>query len=286
VVIEFDKAGYLWNLPKCYVKLQVANRFGCIIGGNSNIKEREKMIKTIEELSMNAWPALQTKLYDGWLLRFAGGYTKRSNSINPIYPSTLSLDEKIIFCEDVYQKLNLPVIFKLTDQSSPKSIDAELEKRSYSRIDETSVRVLEMAAYKYRDPQGLVINNQFNDAWFDGFIHCAGLEYQGFQNSAKNILNSILGEVIVVRKEVGNNIVACGFGAIERDFIGIFDIIVARNHRGKGFGRDIMEGILSHAIYKAIKTAYLSVVVGNVPAENLYQKLGFKEVYKYWYRKK
>jgi GNAT superfamily N-acetyltransferase len=255
--------------------------------GELKYKGKKKMIKTIEELSMNAWPALQTKLYDGWLLRFAGGYTKRSNSIHPIYPSTISVDEKIIFCEGVYQNLNLPVVFKLTNQSLPKNIDAELEKRNYSKIDETSVRVLEMAAaYEYQDPEGLVIDNQFRDVWFKEFNHCSGMDNQEFQNSAKNILNNILGEVIVVRKEVGNHIVACGFGAIERDFIGIFDIIVAKNHRGKGFGRDIMEGILSHAIHKAIKTAYFAVVVGNIPAENLYQKLGFKEVYKYWYRKK
>jgi hypothetical protein len=34
------------------------------------------MIKTFEELLLNMWPALQTKLYDGWILRFANGYTK------------------------------------------------------------------------------------------------------------------------------------------------------------------------------------------------------------------
>jgi hypothetical protein len=27
---------------ECYVKSQVVNRFGCIVAGNSNIKERKK----------------------------------------------------------------------------------------------------------------------------------------------------------------------------------------------------------------------------------------------------
>ena len=35
----------------------------------------------IEELTLNAWPPLQTQLYDGWLLGFSGGYTRRANSV-------------------------------------------------------------------------------------------------------------------------------------------------------------------------------------------------------------
>ena len=56
-------------------------------------------IRDIEELALNAWPALQTKHYDGWVLRFANGYTRRSNAVIPLYESTLDLDEKINFCE-------------------------------------------------------------------------------------------------------------------------------------------------------------------------------------------
>jgi N-acetylglutamate synthase len=82
--------------------------------------ETEKfVIKTWEELSLDAWLALQTKLYDGWILRFSNGYTKRSNSINPIYHSSLPLQEKIAKCEYEYQKQNLSVVFKLTDDSFP-----------------------------------------------------------------------------------------------------------------------------------------------------------------------
>ena len=54
-----------------------------------------RIITQLEELSINAWPSLQTMLYDGWVLRFSDGYTKRANSSNPLYGGVLSVDEKI-----------------------------------------------------------------------------------------------------------------------------------------------------------------------------------------------
>jgi RimJ/RimL family protein N-acetyltransferase len=244
------------------------------------------VIKTLEELSFNAWPALQTKLYDGWILRFANGYTKRSNSINPIYHSTLQLQRKIEICENEYKRQSLPVVFKLTHDSHPQGIDNELARRNYFRLDETSVRVLEMSHYQYRKPEGILIENVFNDEWFKDFVNCSSLENKIYQRTAKEILFNILGKVIIVRKKIEDKTVGCGYGAIERGYIGIFDIVVDKNYRGKGFGQDIMDGILSAAIDEKIENAYLSVVVDNVPAESLYQKLGFKEIYRYWYRKK
>jgi GNAT superfamily N-acetyltransferase len=244
------------------------------------------VIKTFEELSLNAWPALQTELFDGWILRFANGYTKRSNSINPIYDSVLSLEEKIKTCEEKYQIHNLPVIFKLTHGSVPTEIDGELEKRNYFKLDETSVRVLDLNEYQYQNKNEILTEEFFSDDWFSDFIRCSTIGNKVHQRTAKIILENILGKVIFVRKKVDDKTVGCGYGAIEREYIGIFDIIVDKNERGKGYGQEIINGILNAANHRKVKKAYLSVVVGNVPAENLYQKLGFKEIYRYWYRKK
>ena len=59
-------------------------------------------IRLWEEITLNAWPALQTVLMDGWVVRFANGYTKRANSVNPLYPSTQPLKRKIEACERLY----------------------------------------------------------------------------------------------------------------------------------------------------------------------------------------
>ncbi len=244
------------------------------------------MIRTFEELSLNAWPALQTKLYDGWILRFANGYTKRSNSINPLYDSVLPLEEKINTCEAEYRARNLPVIFKLTAASVPQGIDAVLEQRNYYRLDETSVRVLAMNQYQSRRPEGVLVETAFSDGWLADFYACSGMNDPQVQQTAQSLLKNILGKVVIVRKVVDGQTVGCGFGAIERGHVGIYDIMVDKDQRGRGYGRDIMDGILSAATHEKFETAYLAVIVGNAPAENLYRSIGFQEIYRYWYRKK
>jgi hypothetical protein len=77
------------------------------------------LIRTLEELSLNALPCLQQILDDGWVLRFAEGYTERANSVTPLYLGTENLTEnlteKIKRCETVYRSWNLRSIFRLTD---------------------------------------------------------------------------------------------------------------------------------------------------------------------------
>ncbi len=78
---------------------------------------------------------------------------------------------------------------------------------------------------------------------------------------------------------------AFGYGVIDQGYVGIFDIYVNESNRGKGYGKAVMHKLFAEAIKLGASKAYLQVVVGNKVAENLYEKLGFKEVYRYWYRK-
>lgn len=75
--------------------------------------------KIIEEISLNNWQPLSTLLYDGWVLRFANGYTKRANSVNLIHYSTNDLNLKIKECERLYSSKNLPTTFKITPFVQP-----------------------------------------------------------------------------------------------------------------------------------------------------------------------
>ena len=118
---------------------------------------------TFEELTMNAWPSLQTILLDGWIIRMAGGYTKRANSVNPIYSFKNNLDEKIEYCENIYKQNNLPIIYKIIECDDHKIIDSRLEELNYQKIDLTSVQVCNSIKRKNKENEQIVINDKFTE---------------------------------------------------------------------------------------------------------------------------
>ena len=59
-------------------------------------------ISFYEELQCNAFPALQNVMYDGWSVRFGGGFTYRVNCANAMYPEAAFYNVGTI--DDVVEK--------------------------------------------------------------------------------------------------------------------------------------------------------------------------------------
>lgn len=125
------------------------------------------MYQFIEELTLNHWQSLQTLLYDGWILRFAEGHTKRANSVNPIYPSKQSVEEKITQCEQLYSNQNLPTVFKITPFICPDDLDSTLEKKGYSIIEPSLVQTVDLTYLKKPILQNVLIKTEMSEAWLE-----------------------------------------------------------------------------------------------------------------------
>jgi ribosomal protein S18 acetylase RimI-like enzyme len=234
----------------------------------------------IEELSMNAWPSIQTILYDGWIIRMANGYTKRANSINLLYKSTINLEEKIDYCKKLYLQNDLPAIYKLVECDEHEIIDNRLETLNYEKLDITSVQIYNNFKINENNFGGTIVNDNFTDEWINGFVECNNIKSE-YMETLKMMLKNTIGEKIIISKMTNNKIIGCGYGVIENGFVGIFDIVVKENRRGNGYGKEIVQTILSESGKKGIKKSYLQVVNNNTIAKNLYGELGYKEKYKY-----
>lgn len=242
------------------------------------------VIRRLEEASFNAWPALNVMLFDGWLLRFANGYTKRANSVNGLYQGALAAGTKIDTCERLYTQQKLRPIFRLSPLINRDELDQQLQARNYKRMDHTSVQILDLSPAKPAHSERAVILS--GQDGIDSWLHSFHDLNPGRRDAAthKLMLNSILGRLCLMVLEVNNEVVACGLAVADGDYLGLFDIVTAVEQRRKGYGLEITAALLAWGAGMKARCAYLQVMTDNDPALNLYNKLGFKERYHYWYR--
>lgn len=242
------------------------------------------MNKRLEELSLNGWPALQTVLYDGWLLRFADGYTKRSNSVSAIYGDLdeSGLERNITVCEQLYEQRGLRTVFKVTP-FVPALLDEKLEGRGYLKLDHSLVKtakLMDIAEPSYRE---LEVKPELTEEWIDSIAGMLNLNENQIQTTRVMLGSQPLRQGFAILKERGIP-VASGMVVVEDGWAGLYDIVTAPDARGRGYGEQLTRGLLRYARKLGAEMGYLLVVRDNAAANRLYDKLGFRTAYEYWYR--
>ena len=107
------------------------------------------------------------------------------------------------------------------------------------------------------------------------------------QSTLREMLESISTTTcFMLMKGENNEIIACGLGVLEQNYLGLFDIVTNEKYRNLGYGTKLVKSLLDWGIDNGAEYAYLQVELKNLPALRLYSKLGFKEKYRYWYRMK
>ncbi|MGC9523140.1 MAG: GNAT family N-acetyltransferase [Anaerolineae bacterium] len=239
-------------------------------------------VRRIEEAALNAWPAKQQRLYDGWLLRFSEGYSKRANSVNPLYASTLDVETKIDVCEAQYAAKALPTLFRITPLASPADLDQRLAARGYRVLDPTRVEVLDLATWSAAGTSPSALEDLSLDAWRERYATFAGRRLPAAHHA---MLEAIAGGLRLVCLRHAGRPVACGMAVVEGAYVGLFSLITDPVLRRRGYGQALVESLLDRAKGAGARHAYLQVQESNGPARQLYAKLGFRELYRYWYRR-
>ncbi|HYF64787.1 MAG TPA: GNAT family N-acetyltransferase [Herpetosiphonaceae bacterium] len=243
-------------------------------------------LRRLEEAALNAWPAERQQLFDGWLLRCSGGYTKRANSVTPLYQATLDPAAKIAACERFYADQGLPCIFRLPSFAEG-GLDDVLARRGYRELDRTLVLARDLHPSAAPPTRGSPAAPAAAEAALDGWLdaYSALSESSPAQRAGhRAILGRIAARPAYLLLRAGDTPLACGLGVLEGEHFGLFDIVVAAERRGQGLGRQLIDSLLAWAIGRGARRAYLQVVAGNAPARRLYDRLGFSEQYQYWYR--
>ncbi len=241
----------------------------------------------IEETSQNAWPALQQIIYDGWLLRIANGYSRRSNSINVLYSGILELPHKVDYCEENYKRQGLPTIFRLTTLVDNTQLNALLAARGYAATDSVNVQVLDMKAVRPHFTGDFDILNGptrwDNITWWQKtYVQMQGFspEKSAAHGQIVRIIPFPACPMIMYRQEKP---VCCGLAVLDGEYLGLFNLITTESERNKGYGRKLLANLLAWGKRRGAQYAYLQVDSTNTPALCLYAKAGFKDAYRYVY---
>lgn len=242
------------------------------------------MIQFYEELGFNGWPSLNTQYYDGWLLRFANGYTRRLNSVNPLYPSTLALAEKIAHCEAVYADQGQRTIFKIPADPALTALDQALAERGYVHDALTSTQILpDLSGIAAPTLTAVTVENEPTAAWLDAYYAVSGADEIN-REAHRRILTQIVAQRGLMTLTLAGQVVAVGVAIVERGYVSILDVVVAAEHRNQGLGMQLMLNLLAWGQDQGANKSLLQVLCNNPPALRVYERLGYQEVYQYWYR--
>ena len=236
--------------------------------------------RRIEEASLNAWPALQQLLLDGWILRFSGGFTKRANSVIPLYPALQEPLDKIRYCEQLYEQQHLKTMFRLTTVDDYSELDAQLDARGYQCIDPTRVLHRKIPDPSAADPAFREV--QLTE-WLNVYADLADMPRPA-QGLHAALLKGIRGLCVYGVQYADHQPVACGLAVVERELTGLFDVVTHPEQRRRGHAAALVSSLLRAGAQAGASSAYLQVVEHNAPACAMYLALGFSELYNYWYR--
>ena len=216
-----------------------------------------KEISLMEELQNNAFPALQNVFYDGWSIRFGGGFTYRVNCANPMYPEYLDLEEKVEYVENLYRDSDLDLcIFKVhagMDPDRAQRLDEMLEARGYTRDRDGNIFVCDLTVFEQKERHEVRVEPHMEEEWLGGFLHMNGTTGKQW-SAASEMLKNIHYPILAASMWEDGRIVAAGLGVMERGYVGLYDIYVDSSCRGRGCRRWITSSLSGSSDCHTLRT--------------------------------
>lgn len=243
----------------------------------------ENLAWRVEQACLKAWPALKEKNLDGWVLRFSDGVTRRANSANPLRFGRNDSSSFIAACEGEYRAEKLPVTFRI-----PSIIAQEIEDRLF-QLDyksEGESLVLHANAHDVEEKPDVetVITSHPTNAWF-----AAMKRMQQHTEQKQAIYQQIVCRIdvpaIFAASRHEGQISSLAYGAIYDGLLCLESVVTDPALRRQGCARGMLRAIKAH-IQSEIEGICLQVLANNQPAIQLYNGLGFKELYRYHYQSK
>lgn len=239
------------------------------------------IVASLETRLVNAWPAFEVEVAEGWLLRFAENYSKRANSASPISPDAALDPDLVRHMVASFEARGVTPCFRLTGLEA-EGTDGVLDRLGYVDHDPSVGMVAPIDSGLERDA-AVKLAPVAKPAW----IASAADSYGGDKANAAilgRIVRQIRQPAAFATLSMDGDDVAWGLAVAERGYVGLYDIVVAPRLRGLGLGRRLVTTLMAWGSGSGAERAYLQVREANEVATGLYASLGFKVGYRYRHR--
>jgi hypothetical protein len=184
-------------------------------------------------------------------------------------------------CSSAYARLGQPCVFKVTEQSTPHDLDSALAARDYRRDAETLVCTQSLIE-QVEGPSSVELLKAAEGPWMNTWSRLSERPPDGGVFGRLIAATPTPATYALIQHEgVG---IACARATLSGGLVGLYDLMVAPEHRRQGLGDGSDPGTVVVGPVDGCRTGLRAddgwQSAGTGPAGGM----GFSEVYRYWYR--
>ncbi|MEV0037549.1 GNAT family N-acetyltransferase [Streptomyces sp. NPDC050804] len=241
--------------------------------------------RELARVGARAWQPVESEPLGEWLLRAAGGFTRRANSVLPLGDPGTPLDEALERVRRWYGERGLPAYIQAATgaEGTQETLCAELERRGWRPETTTEVRIGALAAIGDQDAAVPRVR-------LDRSIGSAGTgwlrRYQRSGVPGPHVLHVLAGGPSVWFASVpgtGDVPAAIGRCVVDGRWAGFMAVEVDPAHRREGLATAVMTALARRALEEGASAAWLQVESDNTGARALYDAMGFAVHHRYHY---
>jgi N-acetylglutamate synthase len=238
-------------------------------------------VAALEYVCERAWPPRERLEFDGLVLRFTHGFTRRANSAR-VDAVSGDLGGLIDRAEREYRSRGLRPGFRLTPLSPP-AFERLLGERGYVVDTEAVVMVAEALPEtgSARGGDAIALEPELCEEWLRVF-QAVERHWPAEQDpGARWVLGSGQAQRRFALARVDGEPAATGYARVDDDWLYIACVGTFPGHRRRGLARSVSERLFAWGAGGGARRAILQAETKNAAAQGLYAQLGFRPRYIY-----
>ena len=216
-----------------------------------------------------------------WLLRAAGGSSRRINAITPLRAVAYDPAEVIEAAAPLYAALQRPLVFRVP--AIAEGLEAALARHGFDGEEEVCTLIRWLDGTSATIDTAIHLSEEPTPAWL-----ALRSRLTGGDADTDRVTRAVIGSLLMPRIFVGvhgpEGLATIALGVLDRRLLVVEAVGTDSSARGRGHARQAMLALMDWARTRGARAACLQVVADNAPARQLYERLGFTtDLYRYRY---